>query len=144
MLKVTPAGVISTVAGTGSRGYSGDNGPATAAQLNQPGNGVAVDSARSNVYIADSSNQRIRKVDTNGIITTIAGNGKADYLGDGRAATSASLNGPTGLALDNAGNLYIAEYGNSVIRMMDKSGNHLYHRQGLPARPRNRGTAARH
>ncbi len=119
VLKVTPAGLVTPFAGTGSRGYSGDNGPAISAQLNQP-NGLAVDSA-GNVYIADTANERIRKVDTNGIITTIAGNGKNDYPGDGRAATSASFNDPVGIALDSAGNLYIADRRNDVIRMVARS-----------------------
>jgi uncharacterized protein (TIGR03437 family) len=120
VLKITPAGQVITVAGTGSGGYSGDNGPATAAQLSRP-LGVAVGGDGS-VYIVDYYNNRVRKVDPSGIITTVAGNGKADYLGDGGAATSASLNGPVGVAVDGAGNLYITDAGNSVIRKVDTAG----------------------
>jgi DNA-binding beta-propeller fold protein YncE len=84
--------VISTVAGNGTQGFSGDNGPATSAQLNQPA-GIAVDSA-GNLYIADEGNNRIRKV-TNGVITTVAGNGTRGFSGDGGPATSAQLYFPT-------------------------------------------------
>ena len=104
-------GVISTVAGCGSGGL-GDNGPATGAQLSPYG--VAVDIA-GNLYIADSNNQRIRKV-SNGVITTVAGNGTAGYIGDNGPATSAELNSPLGTAVDAAGNLYIADHGNHLIR----------------------------
>jgi trimeric autotransporter adhesin len=106
-------GVITTVAGTGAPGYAGDNGLATGAQLNSPW-GVAVDSS-GNLYISDSGNNVIRKV-TNGIITTFAGNTAATALGDGGAATLANLSGPAGVTLDAAGNLYIADFGNSRVR----------------------------
>jgi sugar lactone lactonase YvrE len=107
-------GVITTVAGSnGTHGFSGDNGPATSAELNSP-QGVAVDSA-GNLYIADYLNFRVRKV-TNGVITTVAGNGMAGFDGDNGPATSAQLYGPSGLAVDSAGNLYIADYGNNRIR----------------------------
>jgi len=114
-------GVITTVAGTGYThagglgGYNGDNIAATSAQLNDPFH-VALDSA-GNLYIADSSNQRIRKVTVaTGIITTVVGTGTAGYNGDNIAATAAKLNGATGVALDSAGNLYIADTFNSRIR----------------------------
>ena len=91
--KVTPAGIISTVAGNGNHGYSGDGGPAISAEINLP-YGVAVDVA-GNLFIADTGNQRIRKVTPAGIITTIAGNGNEGYSGDGgpaaRAQSSTSL-----------------------------------------------------
>ena len=106
-------GVITTVAGNGTTGFSGDNGPATSATLRAP-RGVAVDSA-GNVYIADTSNSAIRKV-SNGMITTIAGDGTPGFGGDNGPATSAELRSPMGLALDSAGNLYIADWGNLRIR----------------------------
>ena len=113
-------GLISTVAGTGVAGFSGDGGAATSAQLNRP-SGIAVDSS-GNLYIADGSNNRIREVTaSNGRINTIAGNGTASYAGDGAAATGAELNGPTSVALDGSGNLYIADYGNSRIRKITSS-----------------------
>ena len=105
-------GVITTVAGGGAT--LGDNGPATSAQLYSP-KGVAVDSA-GNLYIADTYNQRIRKV-SNGVITTVAGTGThGPSSGDNSPATSASLFSPTGVAVDSAGNLYIADTGNSRVR----------------------------
>ena len=111
---------IYTVAGNGRAGLSGDNGPATSAELNAP-SGVAVDSA-DRLYIADTFNNRIRKV-SNGLITTLAGNGPvgdgflvAGFGGDNGPAANAKLNGPSGVALDSAGNLYIADLYNSRIR----------------------------
>jgi trimeric autotransporter adhesin len=106
-------GVITTVAGNGSSGFSGDNGPATSAQLSGPV-GIALDSA-GNLYIADSNNNRIRKV-SNGVITTVAGNGSPGFSGDNGPATSAQLRSPAGIALDSAGNLYIADSNNNRIR----------------------------
>jgi uncharacterized protein (TIGR03437 family) len=115
--KVGTNGIITTIAGTnGSPGFSGDGGPAKSAKLHNP-SGVAVDSA-GNVYIADASNNRIRKIDTSGNISTVAGstNTFSTGVGDGGAATSANLNLPKGVALDSAGNLYIADYGNYRVR----------------------------
>ncbi len=106
-------GVITTVAGNGSLGFSGDNGPATSAQLAGPF-GVAFD-RESNLYVADTLNNRIRKV-SNGVITTVAGNGEQGFFGDNGPAASASLNQPYGIAVDTAGNLYIADTLNSHIR----------------------------
>ena len=106
-------GVITTVAGSGTEGFSGDNGPNTSAQLAGPG-GVAADSA-GNLYIADTSNYRIRKV-SNGVITTVAGSGAYGFSGDNGPATNAMLSGPGGITVDSAGNLYIADTGNSRIR----------------------------
>lgn len=123
--KVDPSGIITTVAGSGpmagsaGTGFSGDGGPATAAQLSYPSN-VAVDSA-GNLYIADQYNHRIRKVDTNGIISTVAGNGSRGYSGDNGLATGAGLYYPTAVAIDTAGNLYIGDRSNR-IRKVDMSG----------------------
>jgi sugar lactone lactonase YvrE len=110
-------GVISTVAGTGSCGYSGDLGPATAAQLNVPAD-VATDSV-GNVFIADRFNHRIRKLTAaTGIITTVAGTGTPGYSSDGGPATAAQLFYPSGIAIDSAGNIYIADEHNHRIRKL--------------------------
>jgi sugar lactone lactonase YvrE len=110
-------GVISTMAGTGMAGFSGDGGPATGAQLNQPG-GIAVDPS-GNLFIADSLNHRVRRVAAAmGFIDTVAGVGVAGFRGDGAPATTARLNAPSGVALDPNGNLYIADQGNHRIRMV--------------------------
>jgi sugar lactone lactonase YvrE len=119
--KVTTSGVITTVAGTGISGFSGDGGPATAATLGLP-RGIAVDSA-GNLYIADGNiNHRIRKVNTSGIITTIAGNGTPGSSGDGGPASSATVNSPGGLRFDSAGNLYFADTLAQVVRRIDTFG----------------------
>ena len=111
--------MITTVAGTGVAGYTGDNGLATAATIRNP-YGVAVDSA-GNLYIADTVNNVIRRVDKlTGIITTVAGNGTAAFSGDNGAATAATLNTPSGLTFDSTGNLYIADSGNNRVRRVDK------------------------
>jgi len=112
-------GIITTVAGNGQMGFSGDGGPATAASLIYP-TGVALDAA-GNLYIADYGDSRIRKVSAGGIITTVAGGGTS-FPGDGGPATAAALFYPTGVALDAAGNLYIADYGDSRIRKVSPSG----------------------
>ena len=112
--KVDTNGIITTVAGTNSAGYSGDGGMARNASLSSP-QSVACDSA-GNLYIGDEGNNRIRKVDFNGIITTLAGNGTAAFAGDGGNATNASLQSPMGVALDAAGNLFIADNYNNRIR----------------------------
>jgi len=104
--KITPAGIISTVAGTGGSGSTGDGGPATSAEITP--SGVAVDVA-GNIFISDSTHKRIRKVGTNGVITLVAGNGVGGSAGDGGPATSAQLTFPRGLAIDSLGNLFIAE-----------------------------------
>ncbi|MXZ34666.1 MAG: hypothetical protein F4Z21_05275, partial [Acidobacteria bacterium] len=118
--RVDPTGTISTIAGTGERGHSGDGGPAVAARLNSP-DGIVVDSA-GNLFIADSSNHRIRRVGPLGTITTIAGTGAWGFGGDNGPATQARLYAPSGLATDNAGNLFIADTRNQRIRRVDPSG----------------------
>ncbi len=119
--KITAStGIISTIAGTGTEGYSGDGGPATAAALSQPGD-VSVDSA-GNVYIADMGNNRIRKITAGtGIINTIAGTGTAAFSGDGGLGTSATLNQPGGICLDASNAVYIADTNNLRIRKLANS-----------------------
>ena len=118
--KVDTSGIITTVAGTGVAGFSGDGGPATEAQLNGP-TGLAFDHS-GNIYIADWTDYRIRKIEAaTGIITTVAGNGSRDFSGDGDRATDASLI-PTDLAVDAFGNLFIADYNNGRVRKVDTDG----------------------
>src|SRR5439155_1238793 len=121
--KVTPSGVISTVAGNGTHGFSGDGGPATSAQLAffSGGSGVAVDVA-GNLYISDNGNNRVRKVTADGVISTVAGNGTFGFSGDEGPATSAQLNFPLGVAVDSAGNLYIADSDNTRRRKVTAGG----------------------
>ena len=118
--KVDASGTITTVAGNGTPGFSGDGATAISAQLSYP-LGVALDSL-GHLYIADTSNHRIRKVDASGTITTVAGNGTPGFAGDGATATNAQLRTPTGVALDSAGNLYIADSNNHRIRKVNASG----------------------
>jgi sugar lactone lactonase YvrE len=118
--KIDAAGIIHTVAGTGTSGFSGDGGAAIYAKLNAP-NDVTVD-LQGNLYIADFKNHRIRKVDTAGIIITIAGTGVAGSTGDGGPATDALLNLPAGVKVDPLGNIYIADYGNNKVRIVNTSG----------------------
>ncbi len=118
--RIDNTGIITTIAGTGIAGYSGDNGPATAAKLKNP-QGVVCDTA-GNIFIAEYNNV-IRRVDhVTGIITTFAGTGTAGYGGDGGPATAALLNGPNGMCFDKLGNLFIADYGNFRIRKINPSG----------------------
>jgi len=106
--KVTPGGTITTIAGTGKQGFSGDGGPATKAQLNFLRAGVAADD-RGNVYISDAGNKRVRKVSPEGTITTISGTGTPGFAGVGGPAAKAQLQGPADVAVDGDGNLYIAD-----------------------------------
>jgi uncharacterized protein (TIGR03437 family) len=112
----TAAGLWSVVAGTGTSGFSGDNGPATKATLSFPA-AVAVDAA-GQLYIADTLNSRIRLVTTAGLITTIAGTGRPSYSGDGGPATNAALYDPPGVAVDTAGNVYVADANNERVRLL--------------------------
>jgi hypothetical protein len=118
--KMSVKGIITTVAGNGINGFSGDGGAATNAMLNSP-YGVTVD-ANGNLFIGDFANNRIRKVNANGMITTVAGNGSSGYFGDGGPATNAGLHGPIGVASDAFGNLFIGDYFNNCIRKVDSSG----------------------
>ena len=124
--KVTAStGIITTVAGNGEMGYSGDGGPATEAEI-QP-SAIALD-RQGNIFIAEDINNRIREIYiATGIITTVAGNGaEFGYSGDGGLATSAELEAPHGVAIDSAGNIYIADYGNWCIRKVIKSTGKIY------------------
>ncbi len=120
VVKINPDGSLTTVAGSNTLGYSGDGGPATAAQLNIP-MGIATDNS-GNLYIADTGNHAIRKVNAAGTISTVAGTGAGGYSGDGGPATSAVLRGPQAVAADSAGNLYIADTDNICVRKVDASG----------------------
>ena len=118
--KISTGGIIRTVAG-GQCGFAGDNGPATKAEIGGP-NGVAVDAA-GNMYIADPANQRIRYVNTSGIITTIAGTGTAGFSGDGSSATAATFSDPAAVAVDASGALYVADIDNGRVRRFVVGGN---------------------
>src|ERR1700722_13281370 len=111
---VNTSGIISTIAGNGKNGFSGDGGQATSAELSGPAS-VILD-ASGNILISDAGNNRVRKINTSGVISTIAGNGSAGYNGDNIAATAASLSSPQQIALDASGNLYIADFQNQRIR----------------------------
>ncbi|HEX4997503.1 MAG TPA: energy transducer TonB [Terriglobia bacterium] len=118
--RITPNGTIDTFAGNGLTGFSADRGPATAARVQAPEH-LAVDAA-GNLYIANTTYGRIHKVTSTGTILTVAGNGKTGFSGDGRPATEAQLNHPTGIAVDGDGNLYIADSGNYRIRKVSPDG----------------------
>jgi sugar lactone lactonase YvrE len=118
--KVSRNGIITTVAGTGVAGFSGDGDLATAAQFNSPQ--ALFITAAHDIFINDEHNHRIRKVSSSGIIETIAGNGQAAYTGDGGRATQASLNDPEDIWVDTAGNLFITDGDNHRIRKVDTQG----------------------
>ncbi|MES2701743.1 MAG: T9SS type A sorting domain-containing protein [Bacteroidota bacterium] len=118
--KVSPSGIISTIAGNGTPGYSGDGGAAAGALLAGP-NAMAIDGA-GNIYVAEAGNSIVRKISAAGTISTVAGNGTAGFSGDGGAATAATLNIPMGVAVDAAGNIYIADNMNHRIRKVNPAG----------------------
>ncbi|MFI0242665.1 RICIN domain-containing protein [Streptomyces sp. NPDC016845] len=118
--RITPDGVISTVAGTGAAGFSGDGGPAASARLNLP-LGIALD-ATGVLYICDYSNHRIRKIATDGTISTVAGSGVAGFKGDGGPAVSAQLKNVHGVAVGQEGDLYIADSSNNRVRRVTADG----------------------
>jgi uncharacterized protein (TIGR03437 family) len=118
--KILPDGTITTYAGNGTAGYSGDGGPAATAQLNTP-DGLVLDSV-GNLYIADRNNHSVRVISLDGNIHTVAGRGSPGFSGDGGAAANAQLNSPEGISLDSAGNLYIADTVNDRIRMVAPDG----------------------
>jgi len=128
--KVNTSGIISTVAGNGIFGYSGDGGPATEAELGEP-EGVALDSS-GNLYIADAFACVIRKVDAQGIISTFAGNGTCDSSGDGGPATTAALNNPSDVATDALGRVYIADTNNNRVRIVSDSNIYAFAGNGNP------------
>ena len=120
MRKISTSGIISTIAGNGTAGYGGDDSAATIAMINYAW-GVCVDTS-GNIYFSDGSNNRIRKINTSGIITTVAGNGAAGFSGDGGPATAAELNSPWGLCVDKGGNVIIADVMNNRIRKISPAG----------------------
>jgi len=113
-------GVASVVAGTGTPGFSGDGGPAAQAAMSDP-NGITVDAA-GDVVFSDANNNRVRRIDVHGVITTIAGTGLAGFSGDGGPATAAQLRAPVGVVIDADGNLYIADQGNGRVRRIGVDG----------------------
>ncbi|MBE2290479.1 MAG: T9SS type A sorting domain-containing protein [Chitinophagaceae bacterium] len=119
--KVDGSGIISTIAGTGTIGFGGDGGPATTAQFSFIDEMVS--DKDNNLFLTDGGNERIRKISGNGIMTTIAGNGIQGYAGDGGPATAAQLRTPHGVDVDSCGNVYISDYTNQVIRIVNTSGN---------------------
>lgn len=116
IVKIDPSGTATVFAGTGQRGYAGDGGPATLAELNFPA-GLAMD-PHGNLFVADDHNNVVREIGTDGVITTVAGNGVEGNSGDGGLATHAHLSAPSGLAFGN-GVLYIADQGNDLVRQVD-------------------------
>ncbi len=118
--KVTPDGIITTIAGTGAQGFGGDKGPATDAKLNSPRN-IALDEA-GNLYIADNGNHRVRKVTPEGVIVTLAGTARSGNDGDGGPAVEARMSNPWGVAVDRAGNVFIADAISERVRMVTPDG----------------------
>ncbi|SFH10246.1 Chitodextrinase [Desulfotomaculum arcticum] len=117
--KIDTSGIITTVAGTGTNGHTGDDGPATDAQI---GSGSIAFDRVGNLYLCEAMNNYVRRIDTNGIITTIAGTGSGGYSGDGGPAINAQIYNAHDIACDSVGNLYIADYLNNCVRRIDNSG----------------------
>lgn len=139
--KIDPMGTITTIAGTGERGYSGDGGPAVDAQLSSP-NGLLVDVA-GNVYISDSGNSSVRKIDPSGMIETVAGPGEPGILGNGGPAVKTRLGYPRGLAMDASGSLFIVESGSNIVRRISPAGTIMpFAGSGEPFESRDGGPAA--
>ena len=120
VLTLTPQGRLRVIAGTGEAGYGGDGGPAVKAQLNAP-HALAFDEA-GNLLIADAYNHRLRRIDRQGVITTVVGNGNAPYMAYGTAAPKDTLNNPQGITVDRTGNILIADTYNRVVRRLDRNG----------------------
>ena len=118
--RIDRSGTISTIAGTGVQGFSGDGGPALAAQFDGP-RSIAGDDA-GNLYVADDNNNRVRRIDPSGVVSTVAGTGTAGFTGDGGQAKAAQLNHPRGVAVDSRGNVFFADSMNHRIRMIDPAG----------------------
>ena len=139
--KIDPMGMIATIAGTGERGYSGDGGPAVDAQLSSP-NGLLVD-VEGNVYISDSGNSSVRKIDPSGMIETVAGPGEPGILGNGGPAVKTRLGYPRGLAMDASGSLFIVESGSNIVRWISPAGTIMpFAGSGEPFESRDGGPAA--
>jgi sugar lactone lactonase YvrE len=120
VMRIDASGLATRVAGTGKAGYGGDGGSATKAELNFP-TGLALD-ANGNLYISDSGNNRIRMVDVDGVISTVAGSGEPGDAGEGGPAVDAQLQAPAGLAVSSSGELVIADQGNNLVRVVDTAG----------------------
>ncbi|MBZ5626001.1 MAG: hypothetical protein LAQ69_46030 [Acidobacteriia bacterium] len=118
--EVLSTGAVRVIAGTGETGFSGDGGPAIMAKLNHPSH-IALDASGA-IYISDSDNVCIRKIDARGYITTIAGIGEVGFSGDGGPAVAARLNRPAGIAIDSVGNIYVADAGNNRVRQISLTG----------------------
>lgn len=138
---VNTSGIISAVAGTGAAAYTGDGGPATAAAIQTP-YGLVLDAA-GNLYIADYGNHAVRRINTSGVISTFVGNGSGigSYTGDGGPATTAQVNGPTDVAVDGSGNLYVADNGNHVVRRVTAGNISTFAGNGASGNTGNGGAA---